>query len=396
MPLTYDQYRRALRAQKLPAAFVDLNALELNINSIAKRASGTRIRIASKSVRCVEMLRRIEAGAEHFKGFMTYHADETAHLFRSGLNDFLLAYPVFQEQHIRTLCEIVKEGAELRVMVDLKAQVDQLQRVAKEMNVTLGVCIDLDMSVDFPGVHFGVRRSSVTTPEAAVQLAKHILEQPNLKLDALMGYEAQIAGVGDAVPGKALMNSVIRFLKRLSIPKIAERRAKAVQGIEALGCKLEIVNAGGTGSIESSIAEAVVTEVTAGSGFYSSHLFDNYSNFRHQPAVGFAIEITRHPTPEIWTCLGGGYTASGPAGPDKAVKPWLPTGAKLTANEQAGEVQTPVIYTGPEQLHIGDPILMRHAKAGEICERFKTHLLIENGDVVGEVPTYRGEGQCFM
>jgi hypothetical protein len=39
---------------------------------------------------------------------------------------------------------------------------------------------------------------------------------------------------------------------------------------------------------------------------------------------------------------------------------------------------------------------MRHAKAGELCERF-THLIcIQKGKIVEEVTTYRGEGHCFL
>ena len=45
-------------------------------------------------------------------------------------------------------------------------------------------------------------------------------------------------------------------------------------------------------------------------------------------------------------------------------------GAKLLALEGAGEVQTPIFYNGEERVEIGDSILFRHSKAGELCERF--------------------------
>ncbi|SJM57033.1 L-gulono-1,4-lactone oxidase [Arthrobacter rhombi] len=38
---------------------------------------------------------------------------------------------------------------------------------------------------------------------------------------------------------------------------------------------MEFVNGGGTGSIESTSAEATVTEVAAGSGFYGPELFQH-------------------------------------------------------------------------------------------------------------------------
>ena len=49
-----------------------------------------------------------------------------------------------------------------------------------------------------------------------------------------------------------------------------------------------------------------------------------------------------------------------------------------------------------DRLSIGDLVWFRHAKAGELCERFATLLLVEGGRVVDEVPTYRGEGKTFL
>jgi len=39
---------------------------------------------------------------------------------------------------------------------------------------------------------------------------------------------------------------------------------------------------------------------------------------------------------------------------------------------------------------------MRHAKAGELCERFDVLHLIRGSERVATVPTYRGEGACFL
>jgi hypothetical protein len=45
---------------------------------------------------------------------------------------------------------------------------------------------------------------------------------------------------------------------------------------------------------------------------------------------------------------------------------------------------------------LGDRVYVRHAKAGELCERFSSLHLLEGERIVEEVPTYRGEGQCFL
>ena len=94
------------------------------------------------------------------------------------------------------------------------------------------------------------------------------------------------------------------------------------------------------------------------------------------------------------TALGGGYLASGSGDPARLPAPWLPAGPRLDPEEGAGEVQTPLLRCRPRHSsQIGDRVYMRHAKAGELCERFDALHLVEGGEIVDVVPTYRGEGQ---
>ncbi|MGH3264959.1 MAG: amino acid deaminase/aldolase, partial [Trebonia sp.] len=159
---------------------------------------------------------------------------------------------------------------------------------------------------------------------------------------------------------------------------------------------LRIVNGGGTGSLELTAAEDVITEVAAGSGFYAPLLFNGYTRFSLAPAAGFALPIVRKPGREVATALGGGYLASGSGDAARLPAPWLPPGLHLDPEEGAGEVQTPLLGPGAAGLEIGDRVYLRHAKAGELCERFDSLHLIEGGEIVDEVPTYRGEGRTFL
>jgi D-serine deaminase-like pyridoxal phosphate-dependent protein len=196
--------------------------------------------------------------------------------------------------------------------------------------------------------------------------------------------------------GQLAKNALVRRLKQRSADEDAERRAAIVELVKSYGIMLRFVNGGGTGSMVTTRADSAVTEITVGSAFYAPALFDHYRDFRYQPAAAYAIEIVRRPRRDIYTCLGGGYIASGATGPEKQPVPYLPRGAKLLPLEGAGEVQTPVRYKGPVSLALGDPIFLRHSKAGELCERFEKLLLVSNGAIVDEVPTYRGGGQCFL
>jgi D-serine deaminase-like pyridoxal phosphate-dependent protein len=102
----------------------------------------------------------------------------------------------------------------------------------------------------------------------------------------------------------------------------------------------------------------------------------------------------RRPAPDIATLYGGGYIASGPSG--KSRLPTVATpGLELLGTEGAGEVQTPVRGEGARGLRIGDRVWFRHAKAGELCERFDEIQIVENATVTATVPTYRGENVTF-
>lgn len=395
-PRDYAYYKSVFAGRAMPFAFVDLDLFDENIRQIAARAKGKHMRLASKSLRCVALTRRILAANACFQGLMCFTAREAAYMASQGFDDLLIGYPAWHEEDIAAVAKATANGAHITLMIDSIAHVEQIEKVAQRHDVRLPVCLEVDMSMDVPGLHFGVWRSSIRTPEQARPVIERVAASSHVWLDGLMGYEAQIAGVGDNMPDQPFKNGLIRGLKRRSIIQIAERRAAIVALIKSYGITLRFVNGGGTGSIASTREEAEVTEITAGSGFYSPALFDYYRDFRYLPAAGYAIEIVRQPAPHLYTCLGGGYIASGSTGLEKQPAPYLPSGATLLPLEGAGEVQTPIRYNGPESLHIGDPIFMRHSKAGELCERFTRLLLVKDGTIVDEVTTYRGDGQCFL
>ena len=59
-------------------------------------------------------------------------------------------------------------------------------------------------------------------------------------------------------------------------------------------------------------------------------------------------------------------------------------------------MQTPAQRGRGLRLRVGDRVYLRHAKAGELCERFDSLYLVEGERIVDEVPTYRGEGKAFL
>ncbi|MBB6635182.1 amino acid deaminase/aldolase [Cohnella thailandensis] len=392
----YSYYKRVFEGLPTPYAYLDLDLFDANARAIAEAAGDKKVRIASKSIRCVDALRRILSAGSVFQGIMCFTGREAVWLAGQGFDDLLLGYPIWNRDEIEGIARLVHEGHSIVLMVDSMEHVEHIERIAQAAGVRMPVCLDIDMSSTYPGLRFGVWRSPLGGWRQARPIVERIAASKSVRLDGIMGYEAQIAGLGDNIPGQALQNRIVRLLKKRSIVEVARRRSEVLEGIRSLGLPLRIVNAGGTGSLASSRLEPGVTEITAGSGFYSPLLFDAYRGFRYEPAAGFAVAVVRRPAPGVYTCLGGGYVASGAPGNEKLPKPYLPAGMRLMPREGAGEVQTPLRYDGAEPLAIGDPVFFRHAKAGELCERFDLLYAVSNGTIVGEYKTYRGMGECFL
>ncbi|HEX6752459.1 MAG TPA: amino acid deaminase/aldolase [Solirubrobacterales bacterium] len=396
---SHAQLEQIFEEVEAPFAFVDLDAMWANSDAMLERAGGKPIRVASKSVRCRGVLERVFGRDERYAGLMTFTLPETLWLAERGFENLLLAYPTADTAALGELAlRSVASPAEAPiVMVDCGEHLEAIESVLGADAAPVRVCIDLDAGWWAMGgrIKVGPKRSPVHTVEQAVALAREIERRPKLELAALMSYEGQIAGVGDRPPGRRFRGAAIRTMQRRSAAELAERRAAVVVAIREFA-ELPIVNGGGTGSLELTGAEGVITEIAAGSGFYAPTLFDHYSRFSLTPAAGFALPIVRKPAAGVATALGGGYLASGSGDAARLPSPWLPVGLELDAEEGVGEVQTP--FSGPpaRDLRVGDRVYMRHAKAGELCERFDTLHLVEGDEIVDVVPTYRGEGKAFL
>jgi D-serine deaminase-like pyridoxal phosphate-dependent protein len=382
-----------------PFAFVDLDAMWSNAAEMLGRAGTKPIRVASKSLRCRALLERILERDERFAGLMTFTLPETLWLAGQGFENLLLAYPTADTGALEELAlrSAASPSEAPIVMVDCVQHLDAIESVLGTGAAPVRVCIELDAGWWALGgrIKVGPKRSPVHTVEQAVELACEIVGREKVELAALMAYEGQIAGVGDQPPGRRLRGGAIRAMQRRSAAELAERRGAVVAAIREFA-ELPIVNGGGTGSLELTGSEDAVTEIAAGSGFYAPTLFDSYSRFSLTPAAGFALPVVRKPSDSIATALGGGYLASGNGDPSRVPSPWLPPGLSLDPEEGAGEVQTPLSGAPARELGIGDRVYMRHAKAGELCERFDALHLVEGGEIVDVVPTYRGEGQTFL
>jgi len=378
----------ATSALDAPFAVVDLDAFEANAADLLRRARGVPLRLASKSLRVRALQER--ASAAGFVGTLCFTLPEALWLASNGWDDLVVAYPTVDRGALRELAH-TRARADITVMVDCLEHLDAIEAAG---GGPVKVCIDVDAGWRFGLMAIGAKRSPLHDVAHVTNLASAIVARPGLELDGLMAYEAQIAGVGDAPPGKPLLRLALPVVQALSARELARRRAAIVDAVREIA-PLRFVNGGGTGSIERTAAEPAVTEVAAGSGLYGPTLFDTYRAFKPRPAALFALPVVRKPSAKLATVLGGGYPASGPAGRDRLPRPVLPT-LRLDPREGAGEVQTPLAGKAAAGLRVGDRVWFRHAKAGELCERFDVVHLVRGEQIVDTVPTYRGEGKAFL
>ncbi|MEU2453441.1 MULTISPECIES: alanine racemase [unclassified Streptomyces] len=391
------RYDRATAHLDAPLAIVDLDAFDANADDLVRRAAGKPVRVASKSVRCRALLERVLA-RPGFAGIMSYTLAESLWLARSGFEDVLLAYPSADRAGFGELAGDAKLAGAVTVMVDDLAQLELIDAARDGGAEEIRVCLELDTALQLLGgrVRIGARRSPLREPGELAGLAAAVAARPGFRVVGLMAYEGHVAGVGDALAGRPLRSRAIRLMQGAARRELAARRAEVVRAVRAVVPDLEFVNGGGTGSVQQTAAEDAVTEIAAGSGLYVPRLFDNYTSFSGRPAALFAQPVVRRPGVGVVTVLGGGYPASGAAGPDRLPVPYLPQGLRYDPQEGAGEVQTPLLGSPADDLLIGDRVWFRHAKAGELCERFDTLHLVEGDRVADSVPTYRGEGRTFL
>ena len=375
-----------------PVAVIDVDALRYNALDMLARAGGRPIRVATKSVRVRGLLDAVLA-IPGFKGLLAYTLAEALWLAETH-DDILLGYPSADRASLARLIADEVAASRITLLIDDHAQLDLIDQIAPAgTRPALRVALDIDASLRAPAIgHLGVRRSPLHTVAEVARFARQVHEREGFTLVGVQMYEAQIAGVGDKSGPDA---PAVRILQARSADELRTRRAQIAEAMLALA-PLEFFTGGGTGSLELSAADQALTELTAGSGLLAGHLFDGFRAFRPAPAAAFALDVVRRPAADIVTVSGGGWPASGPAGPSRLPRPVWPRGLRMLPREGAGEVQTPLQGREAAALAIGDRVWFRHHKSGEIAERTPVYHLVAGVEVIGELPTYRGEGKAFL
>jgi D-serine deaminase-like pyridoxal phosphate-dependent protein len=224
-----------------PAAVLDLDAFERNVAKMASRAkaAGLALRPHAKSHKCSAVaLRQIEAGAV---GICCAKLAEAEAMAAAGVARILITSPIAGAFQADRAARLAQDLADFRIVVD---HVDGARELGAAALGPMQVLIDVDP---------GMGRTGVASAEQAVEVARVIAAQPNLKLIGVQCYgghwqhmegaNARAAAVAD---GMAYLQTVIAALRQA-------------------GADIQVVTGGGTGSFAADAAQAVLTEIQPGS-----------------------------------------------------------------------------------------------------------------------------------
>ncbi len=414
-----------------PSAWLDMDALDHNIELVNQKTQAVNLRLATKSIRSIDVLRYIKNKSPKFIGLMSYAADESVYLLDNGFDNVLCAYPSLDKDSIAQTFKYTKNGAVMIWMADRIEHLTILNAVGKTHNTQVSVCLDINMSMALPKLYFGTKRSALMGKKDVKKLLQQAEGLPFIAINAVMGYEGQIAGLPEHLPQKPLLAPAIKLLKKQSAKQVSRRRKAVVSLLQKKQQPLQLVNGGGSGSMDFTSSQSEVTEITVGSAYYKPAYFD-YMDSMHafKPAAGFVLQVTRHPespaknrllsqlgqaSHNVITCHGGGFIASGASGSDKSPVVHYPKNLTILSDEGFGEVQTPMqVFDGASvnPVKIGDYVWCRHAKAGELCEHFNQLIGYQSKAAISAattaspsttglnstnqiMTTYRGDGKCF-
>ena len=375
-----------------PVAVIDREALRYNAMDLLVRSGGLPIRVASKSVRVRAVLDAV-LRLPGYHGILAFTLAEALWLSEDH-DDIMLGYPTVDRAGLEQLFSDERAAQRITLMIDDPVHLDFIDSVAGPgERPEIRVAIDVDASWRSAVLgHIGVRRSALFSAGEVVAFARKVVARPGFRLVGLQMYDALIAGQGDDAGPDA---PLIRLVQARSRAELRERRAAIVDAVSGVAA-LEIINGGGTGSLEFTGSDESLTEASAGSGLLGGHLFDGYRSFQPAPASAFAFDVVRRPAADIATVLGGGWIASGPPVASRQPLPAWPQGLHTLPREAAGEVQTPLQGKAASSLGVGDRVWFRHSKSGEPAERIEQYHLVSGDEVIDELPTYRGEGKAFL
>jgi D-serine deaminase-like pyridoxal phosphate-dependent protein len=225
-----------------PAVLVDLDRLDANLERMAAiaRGAGVALRPHAKSHKLPQVgARQLQAGAV---GLTVAKLGEAEVFVDHGVTDLLLAYPLWGEAKWQRLCEL-STRARITLAADSHEVVDGLSAICAANGQEVPVLVEVDC---------GFQRCGVPDADAALALARRIVDAPGVSFEGIMTFAGQSYDAGT----KAAVEGVARH--------DADVLGAAAEVIRAAGIDVAVVSAGGTPTARRVAEIGGITEIRPG------------------------------------------------------------------------------------------------------------------------------------
>lgn len=230
-----------------PCLLIDLDVLEKNIEKMGdyckKHSINLRPHIKTHKIPEIAKM-QLKSGAV---GISSAKVSEAQVMADAGMNDILIAYPVYGEQKLKELMNIA-EKAKITVALDSKTVAEEISKKATAAGNTIGIIVEVNVGMNRCGWEIG---------EDLLNAVKSIKDMPGLDLKGVMIY-----------PGQILKRSLYKSSDE-EIEKLQEDIDKIYELFNSVNIKLEVLSGGSTPSAFISHKLKGLTEIRPGTYVYN-------------------------------------------------------------------------------------------------------------------------------
>ncbi len=258
-----------------PALTIDLDILERNLDRMATYCRDHRLQLRphTKTHKTPEVGRmQLERGAI---GLSVAKVGEAEVMAGAGLDDILVAYPIFGQENLRRLVRLAPMRR-LLVSLDSEETAQALSRAVVERGANLGVLVEFDA---------GFRRCGLRPGPACVALAQSVEKLPGLRFRGLMTYFGNVWGTEEE--------------RRAEMKQAATEVERALEAFREARMTVEIVSGGSTPSTAFAHEVPGLTEIRPGTYVY------NDLNTLHQGVCRLEDCAARVVTTVVSTAVSG-------------------------------------------------------------------------------------------
>jgi len=264
-----DNYSKGIKITEIdtPSIVVDLNIAEENIKKMQSFANDNNVsmRPHSKTNKSPYWAKKqVEAGAI---GICCAKLGEAEMMADGGIKEILIPNQIVTEQKIKRLVDVNKKS-KVMVAVENKDNVSNLSNHFEKNSMKLSVIIEVNVGMDRCGVEL----------DEIVDFAQHIINNPGLEFEGIMGYEGHTVNIGNF---EDRVNETTKAMNKL---------LDAKKILEENGISVKIVSASGTGTYNITSKISGITELQCGSYIFMDgnylKIFDDF-----QPALSLLCTV---------------------------------------------------------------------------------------------------------